>query len=151
MNIVVLTWSNASKNADGMANTVDPDQTAPSGLWPRSDCSFRTVTQVRLLLQDCDPAQTAASILWCRSDCSLCPQLRASILASVRSSRVLKFYILIPHGKIVDTHFFSCPSYLPFWSYAPLKKSEWNLMLAISYEPCKLGFWNIIYGFLMEK
>ena len=32
MNIVVLTWSNASKNADGMANTVDPDQTAPSGL-----------------------------------------------------------------------------------------------------------------------
>ena len=50
------------------------------------------------------------------------------------------------------THvFFSCPSYLPFWSYAPLKKSEWNLMHAISYEPCMLGFWNFIYGFLMEK
>ena len=64
---------------------------------------------------------------------------------SVRSSRavhasVLKFYIWIPHGKIADTHFFSCPSYFPFWSYAPMKKSEWNLMHAISYEPCMLGF-----------
>ena len=50
------------------------------------------------------------------------------------------------------THvFFSCPSYLPFWSYAPLKKSERNLMHAISYELCMLGFWNFIYRFLMEK
>ena len=24
-------------------------------------------------------------------------------------------------------------------------------MHAISYEPCMLGFWNIKYGFLMEK
>ena len=39
-----------------------------------------------------------------------------------------------------DTFFLSCPSYLPFWSYTPLKKSEWSLMLAISYEPCMLGF-----------
>ena len=50
-----------------------------------------------------------------------------SVRASVRSSktvhaRVLKFHIWIPHGKIADTRFFSCPSYLPFWSYAPLKK-----------------------------
>ena len=47
--------------------------------------------------------------------------------------------------------FFSCPSYLPFWSYAPLKKSEWNDMHTITYEPCMLGFWNFIYGFLMEN
>ena len=47
--------------------------------------------------------------------------------------------------------FFSSPSYLPFWSYAPLKNSEWNVMHAISCEPCMLGFWNFIYGFLMEK
>ena len=47
------------------------------------------------------------------------------------------------------THIFSCPSYLPFWSYSPLKKSEWNLIQAICYEPCMLGFWNFIYGFLM--
>ena len=39
---------------------------------------------------------------------------------------------------------FSCPSYLPFWSYAPLKKSEWNLMHAISYEPCMQGFGNFL-------
>ena len=38
-------------------------------------------------------------------------------------ARVLKFHIWIPHGKIADTcFFFSCPRYLPFWSYAPLKK-----------------------------
>ena len=81
----------------------------------------------------------------------LCPQFRrscGSILVSgcacIRSSktvhsRVLKFHIWIPHGKIADTHFF-CPSYLPFWRYAPLKKSKRNLMHAISYEPCMLGF-----------
>ena len=49
------------------------------------------------------------------------------------------------------TFFFSCPCYLHFWSYALLKKSEWNLMHAISYERCMLGFCNFIYGFLMEK
>ena len=47
-----------------------------------------------------------------------------------------------------------CPSYLPFWSYAPLKKSELNLMHAISYEPCMLWFhmdsswknsWNVFF------
>ena len=64
----------------------------------------------------------------------LCPQLRRSwrgILVSgcpcIRSSRtvharILKFNIWIPHGKIFDAHFFSCLSYLPFWSYAPLNK-----------------------------
>ena len=60
-------------------------------------------------------------------------------------ARVLKFPIWIPHGKIADTCFLSWLSYLPFWSYAPLKKSEWNLMHAISYEPCMLGFWNFSY------
>ena len=30
-------------------------------------------------------------------------------------ARVLKFHIWIPHGNIFDTHFFSCPSCLPFW------------------------------------
>ena len=49
--------------------------------------------------------------------------------ASIRSSktvhaRVLKFHIWIPHGKIFDAYFFSCPSYLPFWSYAPLNKIQ---------------------------
>ena len=45
------------------------------------------------------------------------------ILRTVHA-RVLKFHIWIPHGKIADPVFFSCPSYLPFWSYAPLKESE---------------------------
>ena len=47
--------------------------------------------------------------------------------------------------------FFPCPSYLPFWSYALLKKSECSLMQAISYEQYMLGFWNFICGFLMDK
>ena len=52
--------------------------------------------------------------------------VHASICPSICSSRtvharVLKFHIWILHGKIADTRFFSCLSYLPFWSYAPLK------------------------------
>ena len=32
-------------------------------------------------------------------------------------ARIFKFHILwIPHGKIADPYFFSCLSYLPFWS-----------------------------------
>ena len=71
------------------------------------------------------------------------------VCACVHSSktvhaRVLEFHIWIPHAKIADTHFFSCQSYLCIWSYAPLKTSKRNLMHAISYEPCMLGFWNFI-------
>ena len=62
-------------------------------------------------------------------------------------ARVLKFHIRIPHGKIA--FFFSDLS--PFLEFVPLIISEWNLMHAISYEPCMLWFWNFIYGFLMEK
>ena len=86
----------------------------------------------------------------------LCPQLRrscGSILVSgcpcVSSAKtvhawVLKFHIRIPHGKIADTHFFSCASCLPFWSYAPLKKSEWNLVSKISRKVFELGAWNLV-------
>ena len=48
------------------------------------------------------------------------------------NARVLKFHIWIPHGKIADPYIFFCPRYLPFWSYAPLKKSAWNLVSKIS-------------------
>ena len=64
------------------------------------------------------------------------------ILWSVQA-RVLKFYIWIPHGKIADSYFFSCPSYLPFWSYAPFKRSEWNLVSKISRKVFELGAWNL--------
>ena len=59
-------------------------------------------------------------------------------------ARVLKFHIWIPRGKIADPYFFSCPSYLPFWSYAPLKKSEWNLVSKISRKVFELGAWNLV-------
>ena len=59
-------------------------------------------------------------------------------------ARVLKFHRWIPHGKIADPYFFSCPSYLPFWSYAPLKKSDWNLVSKISWKLFELGAWNLV-------
>ena len=37
------------------------------------------------------------------------------------NARVLKFHMHIPHEKIVDPYFLSCPSYAPFLSYVPLK------------------------------
>ena len=62
----------------------------------------------------------------------LCPQLRRSwrgILvsgcASVRPcvhARVLKFHMYIPHGKIFDTRFFSCPELSPFLELCPFEK-----------------------------
>ena len=63
-------------------------------------------------------------------------------------ARVLKLHIWIPHGKIAGTHSFSCPS-SPFLELCPFKKI--GMMHAISCEPSMLGFWNFIYGFLMEK
>ena len=51
------------------------------------------------------------------------------------SAKVLKFNIWIPHEKRADLYFFSCLSYVLFWSYAPLKKkSEWNLVSKISQK-----------------
>ena len=63
------------------------------------------------------------------------PSVRACLCASVRQEPcMLEFWNFI-YRKIADTRFFSCPSYLFFWSYASLKQSEWNLMHSISYEP----------------
>ena len=45
------------------------------------------------------------------------------------NARVLKFHIKIPHEKIVDPYFFSCPSYAPFLSYVPLKTKFENLVV----------------------
>ena len=74
--------------------------------------------------------------IWMKSDA-------CHILRSVHA-RVLKFHKWIRHGKIADPYFFSCPSYLPFWSYAPLKTSEWLLVSKISPNVFELGAWNLI-------
>ena len=42
--------------------------------------------------------------------------------------RDLKFHVCIPHEKIVDPYFFSCPSYAPFPSYFPLENKFENLV-----------------------
>ena len=53
-------------------------------------------------------------------------------------ARVLKFHLWILHKKIADPCFFSFPSYLPFWSYGPLKFFEKNLVSRISQKVFKL-------------
>ena len=141
-------WVISPKDADWMANSIDPDQTAHSSrsslIWVYT---VFPVLSVRKLIVGF----------------FLCPQLRRNwrgILDSgcpcIRSSktvhaRVLKFHIWIPRGKIFDAHCFlvrviSLSGVMPLWI-----KSKQNLMHAISYEPCMLGFWNFIYGFLVEK
>ena len=40
--------------------------------------------------------------------------------------------------------FFSYPIYLPFWSYAPMKRSEWNLVTKISQKVFELGSWSLV-------
>ena len=60
--------------------------------------------------------------------------------------RDLKFHVCIPHEKIVDPYFFSCPSYAPFLSYFPLKTKFENLVCKISpkvfkLEPSFLVYW----------
>ena len=73
--------------------------------------------------------------------------VRASVCPSVHQEPCMLGFWNFIYGFLMETcFFFPCLSYLPFWNFAPLKKSEWNLMLAISYEPCMLGFWNFIYG-----
>ena len=52
--------------------------------------------------------------------------------------RVLKFHMHIPHEKIVDPYFFSCPSYANFLSYFPLKTKFENLVCKISRKVFKL-------------
>ena len=60
--------------------------------------------------------------------------------------RDLKFRVCIPHEKIVDPYFFTCPSYAPFLSYFPSKTNFENLVCKISrkvfkLEPSYLVYW----------
>ena len=52
---------------------------------------------------------------------SVCLSVCASVNFLTVNATVLKFHMHIPHEKIVDPYFFSCPSYAPFQSYCPLK------------------------------
>ena len=87
---------------------------------------------------------------------SVRPPVCACMLACVRLSKpcMLGFWNFI-YGFLVEknlTHVFFLVRFISLSGVMPLWiKSEWNLMHAISYEPCLLGFWNFIYGFLVEK
>ena len=61
------------------------------------------------------------------------------------NARVLKFHKHIPHEKIVDPYFFSCPSYAPFLSYVPLKTKFENLVCKISQQVFKLEPSYLVY------
>ena len=61
------------------------------------------------------------------------------------NARVLKFYMHIPHEKIVDPYFFSCLGYAPFLSYVPLKTKFENLVCKISQEVFELEPSCLVY------
>ena len=86
--------------------------------WKNSWCIFFSLLELSLFLELC-PFEKIRM----KSDAY-------DILRTVHA-RVLKFYIWIPYGKIADPYFFSCPSYLPFWSYTPLKSQ--NEILSARY------------------
>ena len=50
----------------------------------------------------------------CASVCLLKTLFDACHILCTVHARVLKFHMWIPHGKIADPYYFSCPSYLPF-------------------------------------
>ena len=66
-------------------------------------------------------------------------------------ARDLKFYMCIPHEKIVDPYFFSCPSYAPFLSYVPLKIKFENLVCKISQKLFELEPLYLVYRFVLES
>ena len=47
-------------------------------------------------------------------------------------ARILKFHIWIPHEKIADPYFFSCPYYFLLCSYAPFQHQRAICKQAIS-------------------
>ena len=61
------------------------------------------------------------------------------------NARVLKFFMHIPHEKIVDPYFFSGPSYPPFLNYVPLKTKFENLVCKISQKIFELEPWYLVY------
>ena len=61
------------------------------------------------------------------------------------NARVLKFHIQIPHEKIVDPYFFSCPSYAPFLSYVTLKTKFENIVCKIYKKVFELEPSYLVY------
>ena len=61
------------------------------------------------------------------------------------NARVLKFHIQIPHEKIVDPYFFSCPSYTPSLSYVPLNTIFENIVCKISQKEFELDPSYLVY------
>ena len=51
----------------------------------------------------------------------------------------------IPHEKIVDSNFLSCPSYAPFLSYVPLKSKFENFVCKISKKVFELVPSYLVY------
>ena len=76
--------------------------------------------------------------------------VRASVRSRTVHARVLKLYIDSSWKNIWRTCFF-LSELSPFLVLCSFEKIQTALMHAISYEPCMLGFWNFIFGSLMEK
>ena len=76
---------------------------------------------------------------------SVCVCVCASVNFRTVNGRVLKFHMRIPHEKIVNPYFFSCPSYAPFLSYVPLKTKFESLVCKISQKAFELEPSYLVY------
>ena len=70
---------------------------------------------------------------------------KTSISSGIRTRNISLLCIIVS---------FYAPNFENSWGHIAFGLSVCSshfLMHAISYEPCILGFWNFMYGFLMEK
>ena len=90
---------------------VDYDSAVPCLFMPPTSKKLRGHIAFRLCVGAC-------ICLWFR--------LSRFLMHTISYEPCIKFHIWIPHEKIADLHFFfnlfSCPSYVPFWSYVSKKK-----------------------------
>ena len=78
------------------------------------------------------------SIFWNFGTNFLIHKVKQTYFTSSEQKNILT---LIPYALIFIRPTFK--EYLPFWSYTPLKKSEWNLVSKISRKVFELGAWNL--------
>ena len=109
-------------------------------IWVNTVCTDQSLYKLRIILHPTSKTLTGHTGFGLSVRVSI--QKRACHILWTVHARVLYGFICFFFLDWV----ISLSGAMPLW-----KKSEWSLMHALCYEPCMLGFWSFIYGFLMEK